>query len=75
MEAEFPSCGGVSRLLIAEGIEASTRRRGMTATVMEMKRKKLLAGVRLPLPRQRGRVHVPRTVYRRKPRTPRAEAE
>ncbi len=38
-------------------------------------RKRPLRGVRLPLPRQRGGIHEPKTAYRRKPRTPKADAE
>jgi hypothetical protein len=47
----------------------------MSAHRIEKKKRKPLKGVRIPLPRQRGGVHVPKTAYRRKPRTPKAEAE
>jgi hypothetical protein len=42
---------------------------------MERKKPKPLKGVRLPLPRQRGKAHVPKTVYRRAPRTPKAQEQ
>jgi hypothetical protein len=47
----------------------------MKSRTVAKKKRKPLAGVRLPLPRQRGGVHVPKTVYRRKPRTPRVAEE
>ncbi len=42
---------------------------------VKTKKKKPLKGVRIPLPRQRGGIHVPKTAYRRKPRTPSAGEE
>jgi hypothetical protein len=53
-------------LVVPASAEGRSRRR---------QRRQPLKGVRLPLPRQRGGIHVPKTAYRRKTRTPKAGAE